>query len=229
MLLVATVAFAQSDQPAQQPAAQPPAQPPASQPAATPQTPRRVPAKAAQSLADVARASKRAHESAPPTKVYRNKDVRDPADVTGSATPNSGAAVSAGGSTPTKTAASPQARTADEEILQKEEAFETQGKILRSQVLAQMAKIAGIKNNIQRIQDQFVDWTTWYSDDGDVSLCWTSQGDTYYYKSYCDVGKNISGQAEAAQRQLAQEKTNLENMQEDIRRKGYGNAIYEPE
>jgi hypothetical protein len=57
----------------------------------------------------------------------------------------------------------------------------------------------------------------------------TDLGNTYYYKDYCDVGKNLRAQIEAAQRQLAQQKTNLENMQEDIRRKGYGNSIYEPD
>jgi len=223
MSLVAAAAFAQADQPAQSS----PSPPPASQPSATQQTPVRLPAKKPQSLADVARSSKQAYESAPPTKVYRNKDVRDPAEEGSPVTPNSGPAVSASHPAPPKSA--PPAKTAAAIAMEKEAAFEAQGKVLRSQVLAQKARIVGVQNSIRQIQNQFADWTTWYTDDGDVSLCWTNLGDTYYYKSYCDVGKNLRAQIEAAQRQLAQERTKLENMQEDIRLKGYGNSIYEPD
>ena len=207
-MLVAAAAFAQADQPAQ-----PSSPPPASQPSTAQRIPAR-PTNTPESVADAARASRQAQESSPPTKIYRNKDVRDPGEDSRPAS-----------SKP----APPPAPTADQVFMEKESQFEAQGKAYKNQVLAQEAKIAGIQNNIQQLWDQFADWTTWYTDDGDVSLCWTDLGNTYYYKDYCDVGKNLRAQIEAAQRKLAQEKTQLENIQEDIRRKGYGNSIYEPD
>jgi hypothetical protein len=39
----------------------------------------------------------------------------------------------------------------------------------------------------------------------------------------------LKTQYEASQQQLAQEKAKLEQMQENIRRAGYGNAVYDPD
>jgi hypothetical protein len=39
----------------------------------------------------------------------------------------------------------------------------------------------------------------------------------------------LKAQYEASERQLTQEKAKLEHMQEDIRRKGYGNGVYDPD
>jgi hypothetical protein len=39
----------------------------------------------------------------------------------------------------------------------------------------------------------------------------------------------LKAQYEATQQQLTQEKARLEQMQEDIRRKGYGNGVYDPD
>jgi len=223
LLLVGTLAFGQADQPttATQPTPQQPSgQPPTAQPPATPR-----PIKP-QSVVDAARASKQAQESASPAKVYRNKDLKDPTDVSSATGDHSAAATPA---TPPAAAegASP---TADETLLQKDKDFEAQGETLQKQVRLQREKIVAIQNNIQHLQAQFADWSTWYYPyDGNVSLCWTSQGDTTYYKSYCDQGKSFKSQSEAAQRQLAQEKARLRQMQEDIRRKGYGNSVYDPD
>lgn len=213
ILLLASAAFAQAD-PQLPSSSQTPVQPSPVQPA-----PNHVPPTPPQSVADAARASREASESAPPTKIYRNKDVRDPAEEF------SGPA-SANRPTPPST---PPAKTADEVFMDKEHQFESQGTAYKNQILAQEAKIVSIENHIDQLESQFADWTTWYTDDGDVSLCWTDLGNTYYYKAYCDVGKGLRAQTEAAQRQLAQEKARLADMQEYIRRQGYGNAVYEPD
>jgi hypothetical protein len=213
-LLLASAAFAQADQPVPLTPLQMPDQPPTVQ-----QTPSHLPAQAPQSVADAARSSREASESALPAKIYRNKDVRDPDESNRPA---------ASGNPPAPPSLSP-AKTADEVFMEKESQFEAQGKAYKNQVLAQETKIVNIENHIEQLEDQFADWTTWYSDDGDVSLCWTNLGNTYYYKAYCDVGKGLRAQSEAAQRQLAQEKLRLADMQEYIRRQGYGNAVYEPD
>ena len=166
-------------------------------------------------MADAARAAREASESAPPAKVYRNKDVRDPAErSSGVANQNSPSA--------------PPAKNSDE-VFTQERQFESQGSAYKNQILAQEAKIVAIQNHIDELQSQFADWTTWHTDVSDVSLCWTDLGMTYYYKDYCDVGKGLRAQAESAQRDLAQEKARLADMQEYIRRQGYGNAVYEPD
>ncbi|HYA23542.1 MAG TPA: hypothetical protein VEF05_05235 [Terriglobales bacterium] len=213
-LLLASAALAQADQPLPSQPSQTPVQPSPVQ-----QTPKYVPGKPPESIADAARASREASESAPPIKIYRNKDVRDPAEeLRGPAS----------ASRPTPPSAPP-AKTADEMFMDKEHQFEAQGTAYKNQILAQEAKIVSIENHIDQLESQFADWTTWYTDDGDVSLCWTDLGNTYYYKPYCDVGKGLRTQAETAQRQLAQEKARLADMQEYIRRQGYGNAVYEPD
>jgi hypothetical protein len=199
MLLLAPAALAQANQ--QTPAS--PVQPPAQQ------APASVPGRPPQSVADAARVSREASESAPPAKVYRNKDVRDPASQT-----SPGAAP---------------AKTSDEVFTDQGRQFESQGTSYKTQILAQEAKIVSIQNHIDELEAQFTDWSTWHTDVNDVSLCWTDLGNTYYYKDYCNVGKGLRAQAEAAQQQLAQEKARLAEMQEYIRRQGYGNAVYEPD
>jgi len=205
ILLLASVAFAQAAQPLPSSPAQPSAPPPTVQ-----QTPGPPQGKPPQSPADAARASREAAESAPATKIYRNKDVRDPANELNRATPPSAPA-----------------KAGDE--VDKNRQFEAQGSTYKDQILAQEAKIVSIQNHIDELESQFADWTTWHTDVSDVSLCWTDLGNTYYYKPYCDVGKGIRAQTETAQAQLAQEKARLADMQEYIRRQGYGNAVYEPD
>lgn len=207
ILLLASAAFAQVDQPLPSSSSPTPAQP-----ATVQQAPNPAPGKPPQSIAGAARASRDAAESAPATRTYRNKDVRDPAEETNYATPPS---------------APPQA---DDEVLKdKERQFEAQGSTYKDQILAQEAKMVSIQNHIDELESQYADWTTWHTDVSDVSLCWTELGSTYYYKEYCDVGKGLRAQTETAQRQLAQEKARLADMQEYIRRQGYGNAVYEPD
>jgi hypothetical protein len=197
--LLASAAFAQTDPQVPSAPVQPPAQ----------QAPASVAGRTPESVADAARSSREASESAPPAKVYRNKDVRDPVEQF--------------------TSNQPPAKTSDEGFMDQEHQSEAQGGAYKNEILAQEAKIVGIQNHIDELDSQFTEWTTWHTDISDVSLCWTDLGTTYYYKDYCNVGKGLRAQAQAAQQQLAQEKSRLAEMQEYIRRQGYGNAVYEPD
>lgn len=123
----------------------------------------------------------------------------------------------------------PPAKTSDEMFTDQDRQFQAQGTSYKNEILAQEAKIVSIQNHIDEVESQFADWTTWHTDISDLSLCWTDLGTTYYYKDYCDVGKGLRAQAEAAKGQLAEEKARLAGMQEYIRRQGYGNAVYEPD
>ena|SRR5579863_1240115 len=232
-LLVGALAFGQADQSApaqpnavpstaQQPAAQLTTTPPAKPRPATPN-----------SVADAARASKQAKESAPPAKVYRNKDVKDPDEPASAAAPDhnpSGpAAKPVVAQTAAKTAAPRTAQTADEEI-KKNRAFEAQGLVFKNQMKVEKGKIIDIQNRIKDLKYQFDAWATEYAQDpSDAQACWTSQYSTPYYKDWCDTGRNLKAQYDAAQVQLTQEKAHLEQMQENIRRQGYGNGIYDPD
>ena len=112
---------------------------------------------------------------------------------------------------------------------QKTRQFETQGKIFQNQIKVQKGKIIGIKNHIVSLKNQFDEWSTSFAQDSDAPACWTSTYYTPYYKSWCDTGRNLKNQYDAALAQLAQEKARLEEMQENIRRKGYGNSVYDPD
>ena len=47
--------------------------------------------------------------------------------------------------------------------------------------------------------------------------------------SQCDRGRILKAQYDAAQAQLKQQKASLEKIQEEIRRKGYGKVVYDPD
>jgi hypothetical protein len=221
LLLMSVLAFGQAGQSpsAQSNAAQ---QPSGQQPTAVkprPATP--------QSVADAARASRQAQESAPPTKVFRNKDVKDPSDA--------GSAANADHSAAATPAAHPvvaqtTAKTADDDQIRKDRAFEAQGLVFKNQMKVEKAKIIDIQNRVSDLRYQFDAWSTSYAQDPyDAEACATSQYYTPYYKDWCDTGRNLKAQYDAAQVQLEQGKAHLEQMQENIRRKGYGNAIYDPD
>src|SRR5580704_3740515 len=107
-----------------QPAGQQPTPPTAAKP--RPATPHPI--------VDAARASKQAKESATPAKVYRNKDVKDPAD--------------AGSPAAAQPATLPTAKTADDDQIRKDRAFEAQAKVFKSQILVVKGKIVDIQNRI---------------------------------------------------------------------------------
>jgi hypothetical protein len=222
VLLLSALAFGQADQPTA--VQQPTSQQPTAKPPANPQP------NVQQSVAGAARASRQAQESAPPTKVYRNKDVKDPAEAGSPATAGpSAATTSAAGPAVTKTA-SPSAAQIDAAQIQKDRAFEAQAKVFKSQILAEKGRIVGIKNRIADLKYQFDAWSTEYAQDPtDAQVCWTSSYYTPYYKDWCDTGRNLKAQYEASQRQLDQEKVRLDQMQENIRHQGYGNAVYDPD
>jgi hypothetical protein len=238
-LLVSTLAFGQADQSstAQQPSSQPAtSQPPTTTPPAKarPTTPHPI--------VDAARASKQLQASSPPAKVYRNKDVKDPADAGSSTAAGPGTtttsaagsavtpAASSAGSQPAATTSASTAAQTDAAQIQKDRAFEAQAKVFKSQILAEKGKIADIKNRMTDLKYQFDQWSTQYSQDPyDAQACWTSAYYTPYNKDWCDTGRNLKAQYDAAQRQLEQEKARLDQMQENIRRQGYGNGVYDPD
>lgn len=197
-------------------------QPPADQQSAAPQTPSSQPVKPVKQSAVVAAASasKDARDSAPPIKVIRNHDLND-------------------GSNPPRTVkAETKSTDAEQSAAQAKEAqqdeqnarqFETQGKIFQNQIKIQKGKIIGIQNRMITLKNQFDAWSTAFAQDSDASACWASTYYTPYYKSWCDTGRNLKAKYDASRAQLADEKARLEEMQENIRRKGYGNAVYDPD
>lgn len=229
LLLVSSLAFVQAEQSvaAQQPTASQPSQQPTTPPPPKPQLSARP------SVADAARASKQLQASAPAAKVYRNKDLKDPADA-GSRAPASPSAAANSPAQPTTTqtaslpASHPIVQTVDEEI-QRDRAFEAQARVFKNQILVEKGKIAGIQNRVASLKDQFVAWSTEYYQDDEAPLCWTSSYTSPYYKDWCDTGRNLKAQYDTSQRQLDQEKVRLDHMQESIRRQGYGNAVYDPD
>jgi len=193
-------------------------QPSASEPA-NPQPANSKPVKPS-AVDAAASASKQARESAPPIKVIRNHDLSDAS--------NPPATKSA--PTPSDTVAeSARDKATDEEDHQKVLRFEAQGKIFQNQVKVQKGKIIDIQNDITSLKNEFDAWSTGFAQDDEAQACWTSTYYTPYYKDWCDRGRNLKAQYEASERQLAQEKAKLEKMQEDIRRKGYGNGVYDPD
>lgn len=185
-----------------------------------------------QSVAEAARASSHLQASSPTVRVYRNKDVKNPAD-SGSLSAGPSAAVNppvqpAVTQTDSLPAPHPAVQTADEEI-QIDRAFEAQAKFFKTQILMEKGRITGIQDHIASLKDQFAAWSAEYSQDDEAPLCWTSSYTSPYYKDWCDTGRNLKAQYDASQRQLGQEKIRLDQMQENIRRKGYGNAIYDPD
>jgi len=223
-LLMSALAFSQAGQPTT--ASQPTAPQPSSQQSTTQQPAKAPPAKP-RSVADAARASKQAHESAPPQKVYRNKDL---ADSTG---PDNAQSSSAGTtatppakSTPSQPAPRP-AKTADEIVMEKEKSFEAQGNVFKRQILVQKGKIIDIQNQSQNLYAQLNAWSVEHHYDANPAMCWTSEYNNPYFKDWCAIGRGLQAAYDASERQLAQEKARLEQMQEDMRRKGYGNAIYD--
>ena len=119
--------------------------------------------------------------------------------------------------------------TDEEQDQQEVRRFEAQGKKFQNQVRVEKGKIIDIQNHITSLKNQFAARSNGFAQDDEGQACWTSTYYTPYYKDWCDQGRNLKAQYEAAQRQLAQEKTKLDQMQEDIRRKGYGNGVYDPD
>ena len=221
-LLLAALAFGQTSQQAnssQSTGTQPTSSQPATTQPANPQPANPGPVKP--SAVDAAAAAVRqARESAAPTKIIRNHDLSDgsnPPAAKAAPTPNGDAAQAA------------RDKATDEEDQQEVQQFEAQGKKFQNQIRVEKGKIIDIQNHIASLKNEFAAWSTGFAQDDEAQECWTSTYYTPYYKDWCDRGRNLKAQYEAAQRQLAQEKAKLEQMQEDIRHKGYGNGVYDPD
>jgi len=219
-LLLTAMAFGQG-QPTN--AAQPATTSPTDQQATTPAMSPQPTAAPRSPLDSAAHASKQMLQSAPPAKVYGNSDLKDP-DESDDTTAVGNRKLA----TPAIRHATPQpAAPAADPFLQKTRAFEAQGKIYQNQVRWEKGRIVGIQNHIASLKRQFARWSAGFSQSDGGHVCWTSlYGE---YKDYCDTGRNLKAQYDASLAQLAQEKARLEQMQESIRRKGYGNAIYDPD
>ena len=217
-LLVCALAFGQSDQSTAAPPSTSPTGSGQQEVASPSAKPRPAPPA---SVADAARASKQAQQSAPATaKVYRNKDVKGAADSGNTASVASTPIAQPG---ITKTAA----ETTDDQI-RKDRAFEAQASVFKNQIRVAKSKIIDIQNRMKDLKYQFDAWSTEFAQDSsDAQACWTSQYYTPYYKDWCDRGRDLKAQYDATQAQLNQEKARLEQMQENIRRKGYGNGVYD--
>jgi hypothetical protein len=221
-LLLCALAFGQADQPpaAQVPptTAKPSEQPAAGQlPTATP--PAKPQPVTPHSVVDAARASKQAQQSAPTAKVYRNKDVKDPGETANTASTTVA---------PTHPTIGQTSAQSDDQQIQKDRAFEAQALVFKSQIRVEKGKIVAIQNRMTSLKYQFDAWSTEFSQDPtDAEACWTSQYYTPYYKDWCDAGRNLKAQFDAAQAELTQEKSRLDQMQENIRHKGYGNGVYD--
>jgi hypothetical protein len=171
-------------------------------------------------VAAAAAASKLARESAPPSKVIRSHDLND-----GSNPPEA----SKSAPTPEEAAAEAARQKQAQEEQRKVRQFEAQGKTFQNQIKVQKGKIIGIQNRIISLKNQFAAWSAEFSQDSEAPACWTSAYYSPYYKDWCDTGRSLKAQYDAAQLQLVQEKARLEQMQEDMRRKGYGNSVYDPD
>jgi hypothetical protein len=196
------------------------AQPSTSQ-AASPQpaNPKSIKPSAVAAAAD---ASRQARDSSPPIKVIRNDDLNDDADSPETAN-----------SEPKPNGATAQHKLIEDKTTRDEERkvrqFYAQGLTFKNQVKVQKGKIADIQNRMTSLKNQFAAWSAGFAQDSEAQACWTSTYYTPYYKDWCDRGRNLKAQYEQLQRQLAQEKAKLEQMQENIRRAGYGNAVYDPD
>ena len=176
-------------------------------------------------VVDAANAAKQKATTQPPAKIYRNKDVREP----GEAAPMS--------NTEAPISAPTQNDTGRSLPLQSPADFKAQGNIYKNQILIEKEKLADIRSHVADLKFQldawaasFDNWAATYPQyPADASICWTPPYNAPYPNDWCDTGRSLKVQYDTAQRQLAKEKSNLEKMQEDIRRKGYGNGVYDPD
>jgi len=170
-------------------------------------------------VAAAANASRLAHQAAPPSKVIRNHDLSD-----GSNPPDSAKAEPKPNDTAKQAARDKEIQEEDRKVQQ----FEVQGKTFQNQVKVQKGKIIDLQNRVQNLSGQFDAWSASHRH-VNPAVCWTSEHDTEMYKSWCDIGRNLRDATDASRRQFAQEKARLEQMQENIRRAGYGNGVYDPD
>lgn len=222
-VLFAALAFGQTNQQPTNPeavGAQPTNVQPNSPPASS--QPANQAATKPSAVAAAASASRLARESAAPIKVIRNHDISD-----GSSTPDAGTPGSKPNGAATRSAQDQDKETQEEE--RKVQQFEVQGKTFQNQIKVQKGKIIDIQNHITLLKNQFAVWSAGFAQDDEASSCWTNAYYSPYYKEWCDRGRNLKAQYEASQIQLAQEKARLDQMQENIRRAGYGNAVYDPD
>jgi hypothetical protein len=164
------------------------------------------------------------HDFAPATKVYRNKEVKDRRAAGSTATGDHTAAATSAAAQPAPAQTPPPGV-----FTQTAAAFEAEGMSLKNQVRMEKGKIIDIQSHIVSLKYQFDEWTSEYSQNNGALVCGSSLYSATDNKEWCDTGRSLKGEYDKSQTQLDQEKVRLEQMQEDIRRKGYGNAVYDPD
>ena len=90
---------------------------------------------------------------------------------------------------------------------------------LTEKIKDQKELIQEIEASMKEIQDKLDEWKT--SDCTHVVYAGTG-------KNACDLPPRLNAELERAKSQLKAEKANLEEMQEEARRMGYGNSVYDP-
>lgn len=182
------------------------------------------------SLGDVARTARPTRKPASQSKVITNEDLASGKTQSGETK-----------STPPKT---PQ--TSSEQDAKTLEQFDSQGKLFQDQARQQKAKVAEIEKHIRDLEKRLGEWNAEYWTAGPSlgadgmydygskvsakgAICATPQRNTAYYKDWCNTPQSLDAESKAARIELAREKSSLEKFQDDIRRKGYGIQIYDPD
>ena len=225
LLTVSVLAFGQVErcpgtpQAASQAMSTPTAGQPQSEQSAHPSPSARQP----QTVAGAALASKEARDSHPHEKVFHNKDIVDTEE---SAKTQSNAAGSSGKpSSPARSAKKPGPDNAPPSP----KAFEAQGNAFKQQILSEKGKIARLQNQTRNLYQDYAAWSVDHWERINPAGCWAPGADESSLADWCAEGRNLKAAYDNSQQQLTQEKSRLTQMQEEIRQKGYGNGVYDPD
>ena len=90
---------------------------------------------------------------------------------------------------------------------------------LQERIKEQKQLISEIEASMKHLQEKLDKWKT--SDCTHVVYAGTG-------KNTCDLPPRLTAEYERAQSELKTEQANLEEMQEEARRMGYGNSVYDP-
>ena len=161
----------------------------------------------AQSLADAARQQQTAKKSgsSAPKHVITNEDF-----ASSSKSDDSGAKRATQKVAAATSSDSPSAAPAAEDHPSAEQ--------VQDQVKAERQKIAQLQAQTSDLQTQLEQWKT--------SDC------THYLRpdnsNTCDIPQKLTAELDRTKSQLEQEKKNLETIQEDARKMGFANSVYDP-
>lgn len=97
---------------------------------------------------------------------------------------------------------------------------------LQTKIKTLKQRIADLRAHMVDLQEQIDKWNSENSKSIAIhgSGCWTGA-----YKDWCDTPKRLQADAEKTQAAIEGAQKDLEQIQEQVRRMGYGNAFYDPE